>query len=94
MKSVFNCITEHALPLAVSNEHHNLTLKYHVSERVSFYSVNKYFAISAETLTKALKPELQNKAARRYITEVKAQYIKNGEVEKAIDLTTGKELTL
>lgn len=59
-----------------------------------FYSANKYFAISAKTVTKALKPELQAKASRRFITEVKAQYIKNGEIQKAIDLSTGKEIVL
>lgn len=56
--------------------------------------INKYFAISAKTVTKALKPELETKAARRYITEVKVQQIKNGETVKVTDLTSGKDLTL
>lgn len=58
------------------------------------YRINKYFAISAKTVTKALKPDLQVKASRRFITEVKAQQIKNGEVVKATDLSTGKDLAL
>lgn len=59
-----------------------------------FSSVNKYFAISAKTLTKALKPELQVKASRRFITEVKSQSIKNGEITKITELTTGKDITV
>lgn len=59
-----------------------------------FYRINKYFAVSAKTVTKALKPELETKAARRYITEVNVQQIKNGETVKVTDLTSGKDLTL
>lgn len=58
----------------------------------SFYRINKYFAISAKTVTKALKPDLQAKASRRYITEVKVHQIKNGETVKVTDLSTGKDL--
>lgn len=54
--------------------------------------INKYFAISAKTLTKALKPELQAKASRRFITEVKVHQIKDGETVKVVDLTTGKDV--
>lgn len=64
----------------------------HASAR-PFYRINKYFAVSAKTVTKALKPELQAKASRRYITEVKVQQIKNGETVKVTDLTSGKDLT-
>ncbi|GMM27449.1 hypothetical protein DAMA08_001650 [Martiniozyma asiatica (nom. inval.)] len=55
-------------------------------------SVNKYFSISGKTLTKALKPSLQTNASKRYITDVKAQTIKNGDVVKVIDLSSGKEI--
>lgn len=76
-----------------------LTLSIHLLNVYGEYlyllcSVNKYFTISAKTLTKALKPELQAKATRRYISEVKVQHIKNGEVVKTVDLTSGKELKL
>lgn len=54
--------------------------------------INKYFSISAKTVTKALKPELQAKASRRFITEVKVHQIKNGETVKVVDLTSGKEV--
>ena len=60
----------------------------------ALYSVNKYFTVSAKTITKALKPEYQAKASRRFITEVKAQTFKNGELTKAVDLSTGKQLNL
>ena len=60
----------------------------------TLYSVNKYFTVSAKTITKALKPEYQAKASRRFITEVKAQTFKNGELTKAVDLSTGKQLNL
>lgn len=55
-------------------------------------SVNKYFAISGKTLTKALKAEHQAVASRRFVTEVKSQTYKNGELLKTVDLSTGKEL--
>lgn len=58
------------------------------------YRINKYFAVSAKTITKALKPELATKASRRYVTEVKVQHIKDGETVKMTDLTTGKDLVL
>ena len=60
----------------------------------NYYSVNKYFTVSAKTVTKALKPEYQAKASRRFITEVKAQTYKDGELVKNVDLSTGKELSI
>lgn len=84
---------KHRPPVFVKYWHRRFPLR-HLFPCVFFYSVNKYFAISAKTVTKALKPELQVKASRRFITDVKSQHIKNGEVTKNIDLTTGKEIVL
>ncbi|KAG0689333.1 ATP-binding cassette permease mdl2 [Pichia californica] len=73
---------------------------YSLNKEKSQYIVNindknniskQYFAISAKTVTKALKPDLQAKASRRYITEVKVHQIKNGETVKVTDLSTEQQ---
>lgn len=58
------------------------------------FSINKYLTISARTVEKALKAEFKKDSEKRYASELIVQTIKGGEVVKAVDLQTGKELPL
>lgn len=54
--------------------------------------INKYFTISAKAVQNALKQEVKGESDKRFVTELKVQTLKDGEVVKIVDLNTNKEI--